>query len=234
MLNQHIQTLLQNGALSNTPSSKDYEADYGTPDYTITSFPSSGTGVANSDDVIIAIDANISSTNDGVLIDLGGSSGAGLAVGVNNGTLRARAFASSGNDWDSNADAAFVEADISSYTGSDATYYIVVDASEFLLTVYVQAGGQGSTSSIVQLGSDIAGGGQTLVYGSNRKGYGYVRGFQIADLGSAYEVNFNGTIDEIRYWAEDSALDASGFGAEVTSVGFISPTGGSRNAVGFS
>ena len=59
----------------------DYEADYGTPDYTITSFPSTGTGVFGFYDVLIAIDANISSTNDGVLIDLGGNGGAGLAVG---------------------------------------------------------------------------------------------------------------------------------------------------------
>ena len=191
----------------------DYEADYGTPDYTITSFPSTGTGVSNFDDVLIAIDANISSTNDGVLIEMGGSGGSGLAVGVNNGTLRARAFDSAGNSsWGNETNAAEVEVDISSYTGSDATYYIVVDASTFTLTVYVQEGGKGSANSIVELGTDTAGGGQSQVYGTNAKGYGQIN-TNIADIGSAYEVNFNGTIDEIRIWTEDSGLDASGFGS---------------------
>ena len=190
----------------------DYEADYGTPDYTITTFPSTGTGVSSSTDCIVAVDANISSTDDGVLIEMGGSGGTGLAVGVNNGTLRARAFKSIGAAWGTDADAAEVEADISSYTGSDATYYIVVDASAFTLTVYVQAGGKGSASAIVELGTDTTSGGGTTVYGSGAKGYGQDNS-GIADIGSAYEVNFNGTIDEIRIWTEDSGLDASGFGS---------------------
>ena len=81
-------------------------------------------------------------------------------LGVNNGTLRARAFDSAGNSsWGTDPDAAEVEVDISSYTGSDATYYIVVDASTFTLTVYVQEGGKGSANSIVELGTDTAGGG---------------------------------------------------------------------------
>jgi hypothetical protein len=33
----------------------------------------------------------------------------------------------------------------------------------------------------------------------------------VADLGTNYEVNFNGTIDEIRIWTEDATLDSSGF-----------------------
>jgi len=199
--------------LSSTGGLFDYETEYGTPDYTITSFPSNGTGVANFDDVIIAIDANISATDNGVLIDLGGSSGAGLAVGVDNGTLRARAFDTTGNStFNLDADATNVEVDISSYTGSDATYYIVVDASAFTLTVYVQPGGKGSASALVQLGTDTASGSQTLVYGSNQKGYGQ-NNSGIADLGNAYEEEFSGTIDEIRYWAEDATLDASDFGS---------------------
>lgn len=191
-----------------------YEIPYGTPDYTITTFPSTGTGVTNSYDVIVAVDANIASTDDGVLFDLGGNSGAGMAAGVNNGTLRARAFDSSGDSaFSSGAGQAHVEVDISSYTGADATYYFVVDQSTYTLTVYVQEGGAGSNGILVQLGTDTADGSTTNVYGNNDKGYGILWGFSIADLGAAYEVSFNGTIDEIRIWTEDATLDVSGFGS---------------------
>ena len=191
-----------------------YEEAYGTPNYTITTFPSTDTGVTGSYDVIVAVDANIASTDDGVLFDLGGDAGAGMAAGVNNGTLRARAFDTSGDSaFSSGAGQAHVEVDISSYTGADATYYFVVDQSTYTLTVYVQEGGAGSASSLVQLGTDTADGSTTTVYGSNDKGYGQLWGFGIADLGAAYEVAFTGTIDEIRIWTEDAALDVSGFGA---------------------
>ena len=196
------------------PNVNNYEIPYGTPDYTITTFPSTGTGVTGSYDVIVAVDANIASTDDGVLFDLGGAGGAGMAAGVNNGTLRARAFDSSGDSaFSIGAGQAHVEVNISSYTGADATYYFVVDQSTYTLTVYVQEGGAGSASSLVQLGTDTADGSTTDVYGSNSKGYGQLWGFAIADLGAAYEVSFTGTIDEIRIWTEDAALDASGFGA---------------------
>ena len=190
-----------------------YESTYGTPDYTITTFTSTGTGVTGSTDVIVAVDANIAGTDDGVLFEFGGSGGSGFSAGVNNGTLRARAFGSTG-------DAAFgafeghasVEVSISAYTGSTATYYFVVDQSTYTLTVYVQPGGVDSTSQIVQLGTDTADGSTTDVYGTNPKGYGR-NNSGIADLGVSYEVNFNGTLDEIRVWTEDATLDVSGFGS---------------------
>ena len=191
-----------------------YEAPYGTPDYTVTSFPSTDTGAANSNDVLLAIDATISSTDDGVLIDLGGNTGTGLAVGVSNGTLRARAFDSlDGTEilWNVGTATAYVEVDISAYTGSAATYYVTVDASTFTLSVYVQPGGKGSSNKKVFLGSDAADGTVTQVYGGAAKGYGQV-GTGIADLEAAYEVNFTGTITEIRYWAETANIDISHFG----------------------
>lgn len=200
--------------LENSTASYNYEAPYGTPDYTVTSFPSTDTGVANSNDVLLAIDATISSTDDGVLVDLGGNTGTGLAVGVNNGTLRARAFDSlDGTEilWNVGTATAYVEVDISAYTGSAATYYVTVDASTFTLSVYVQPGGKGSSNKKVFLGSDAADGTETQVYGGANKGYGQV-GTGIADLEAAYEVNFTGTITEIRYWAETANIDISHFG----------------------
>lgn len=191
---------------------KDYEVNYGTPDYTITSFPSTDTGILSTSDALIAIDANISITDDGVLIEMGGSGGAGLSVGTLNGTLRVRAFNSSGDSaWNNDTSATFIEADISAYTGKNATYYIVVDASAFTTSVYVQLGGRNSTSAIVLLGSDTSDGGQSTVYGAGNKGYGQLSQ-NMADLTASYEVNFTGTIDEIRYWSEDAGLDVSGFG----------------------
>lgn len=199
-------------ALLSIPS-YDYESAYGTPDYTVTTFPSYDLGVTGSYDVIVAVDANIASTDDGILFELGGAAGAGMAAGVNNGTLRARAFDSSTDSaFSSGAGQAHVEVDISSYTGADATYYFVVDQSTYTLTVYVQEDGAGSSKQIVQLGTDTADGSTTDVYGNNAKGYGGTES-GMADLGAAYEVTFNGTIDEIRIWTEDATLDVSGFGA---------------------
>jgi len=235
VLNQHIQKILLHGGMANSPTSLDYESLYGSPDSTITSFPSTEPGVQGADDVLIAIDANISSTDDGILIEFGGSNASadtstGLVVGVNNGTLRARAF-SSGFDSAFNSDsaAAFVEADILSYTGTFCTYYVVIDASAFTLKVYVQSGGKGSSSSATLLGSGSSDGTQSIVYGGNTRGYGQI-GDLVADLGAAYEVTFTGTIDEIRYWSEGaSQTDFSGFPASglapVFSAGFAIPSG---------
>lgn len=191
----------------------DYEQQYGTPDYTITSFPSTDSGVTSTSDLIVAVDANISSTDDGVLFDLGGSGGAGCSAGVNNGTIRFRAFDSAQDSpFTSGNGQAWMEVNISSYTGSFATYYFVVFAEFYTIAMYVQPGGRGSTTQPDALGGDSADGSQTTVYGSNDKGYGRSNS-GIADLGTAYEVDFNGTIDEIRIWTEDASLDASTFGS---------------------
>ena len=189
----------------------DYESGYGTPTYTITSFPSVDVGVQGDYDCLIAIDANIGASDDGVLIDLGGSGGAGLAAGVNNGIFRVRAFESGGDlAWGTGTAACYIEANISSYTGNNATYYIVVDQSTFTLKLFVQPGGTALGQKIVLLGESVADGTRLPVYGSNDKGYGQVQS-NIADLGASYEVNFNGTINQIRYWSENPLFDFSEF-----------------------
>jgi hypothetical protein len=188
------------------------ETTYGTADYTITTFPSTGAGINGNTDTIVAVDLTLSATNDGVLFDLGGAGGHGMSAGFENGNLRARAFSASGTDWNTNANAAYVEIDLSNcqYTDVDTTYYFVADFSAGTLEVYAQAGGPTSGNEIFLLGSDTAGASYSATYGSNGKGYGQVNS-SIADLGTNYEVNFNGTIDEIRIWTEDATLDSSGF-----------------------
>ena len=186
----------------------DYETVYGSPTYTITTIPSTAAIASGQvDDVLIAVDANIATTDDGILIELGGS-GSGVAVGVLNGTLRATAFA--GASWGA-SNAAQVEADITSYCGSAATYYVAIDASAFTIKVYVQPGGKGSTSAKILLGTGTSDGSGTTLYGTNQAGYGQIGGAQNADLEASYEVTFTGTIDEIRYWTESASYDFSDF-----------------------
>ena len=191
-----------------------YETDFGTPTYTITTFPSQASGVnGGTNDVLIAIDANISSTDDGVLMELGGTA-SGLSIGVSNNSLRFRCIDGS-TAWTSIVDAntAYFDIDISAYTGTFCTYYFVVDYSAKTAKAYVQVGGKGSTNDIVLLDTNTASSASTNVYGGAAKGYG-TQGTDASmpDLEAAYEVNFTGTIDEIRYWAEDAALDVSTFG----------------------
>jgi len=189
-----------------------YEADFGTPDYTITSFPSTGTGVGNgSNDALIAIDATIGSAN-GLLMEAGGT-GDGLSIGVDDGTLRVRGYDGS-TAWTSIDDTltAYLEIDISAYTGTFCTYYFAFDTSNSRqLKAYVQVGGKGSANELVSLGTNSAASSADSLWGSAGKGYGQVNG-TAADLGTNYMVNYTGTINEIRYWAEDAALDVSTFG----------------------
>lgn len=210
---------------------KDYElSSYGSPDYTITSFPSTGTGVSSgANDILAAVDTTIDyvggSGDEGLIMDLGGA-GIGFAWGLDNGTtMRARVFDGGGNFRDGGTDAlaaADVQQSISSYRNRACTFYIRVDASALNMRLYVQIGGQGSHHPIRLLESNTNNGTALNPYGANTKGYGQVGG-GIADLvGSggtgAYHDNYTGTIDEIRYWAEAGAPDFSGFAASYDTV----------------
>jgi len=190
----------------------DYEADFGTPDYTITTFPSTGAGVnSNNYDALIAIDATIGSAN-GLLMEAGGT-GDGLAIGVDDDVLRVRGYDGS-TAFTSIVDAntAYLEIDISAYTGTFCTYYFAFDGSNSRqLKAYVQVGGRGSANELVSLGTNSAASSSDSLYGGSGKGYGQVN-INTAYLGTNYIANYTGTIDEIRYWAEDAALDVSTFG----------------------
>ena len=95
MLNQHMQTIVRN-FVATSSSSINYETDIitinGSPDNTVTSFPSTIPGITNHWDTLIAIDANIGASDNGLLIEFGGSGGTGIAIGVDSGTMRARAY----------------------------------------------------------------------------------------------------------------------------------------------
>jgi len=188
-----------------------YEADFGTPDFTITTIPSSTAGgTSNPYDTLIAIDLTVGSDN-GILMELGGT-GTGLSIGVNDDTLRFRAYAG-GTAWESIDDTAtaFFEVDISAYTGTFCTYYFTVDASISTAKAYVQVGGQGSVNELIELATDTPSSAGSNIYGTAGKGYGEVN-LNAPDLGTGYMSSFSGTINEIRYWAEDAAFDVSTFG----------------------
>jgi hypothetical protein len=204
---------------------KDYElSSYGSPDYTITSFPSTGTGASSgANDMLVAVDTTIDyaagSGDEGLIMELGGV-GIGFAWGLDNGTtMRARVFDGGGNFRDLSTDslaAADIQASISDYRNRECTFYIRVDASALNMRLYVQIGGQGSHHEIRLLESNTNNGTALNPYGSNTKGYGQVGGGSVADLvgatgTGAYEDNYTGTLDEIRYWAEAGAPDVSGF-----------------------
>ena len=82
------------------------------------------------------------------------------------------------------------------------------------MRIYVQAGGQGSDFPILLLESNTSNGTSTNVYGGGGKGYGQTNG-SVPDIDSGgtynFEQNFNGTIDEIRYWAESASHDFATF-----------------------
>lgn len=208
---------------------KDYElSSYGAPDYTITSFPSTGGGVSNgANDILVAVDMTAASGNEGLLLEMGGT-GSGFAWGVGDisGTkyMRARCFDGGGSFRDGGTDAlaaADVQVGISDYIGSKCTYYIRVDASIFNMRIYVQIGGRGSHHAIRLLENNTSNGTSTNVYGGGGKGYGQGNGaVPDIDSGGAYnfEQNFNGTIDESRYWAEAGSPDFSGFSNSYDTV----------------
>lgn len=191
----------------------DFETAFGTPYATVTTFPSKPTARVdnNNNDALVAIDANISSTDDGILVDLGGT-GKGVSIGVSNGNLRVRGYTGSGS-WSAINDAtvAYLEIDISSYTGTFCTYYFAFDNSIKQLKAYIQVQGTGSTYDLVSLGTNSAPTATVGVFGNGEKGYGTIN-VDTPDIEAAYKVNFNGTIDEVRLWAHDSGLDVSTFG----------------------
>ena len=196
------------------------EDEYGLANYTIQTIPSLGAGVSSSTDAIVAVDTTFSAGTQGILFELGADGGQGFAAGFDGASsLRARAYSSTENGatpFNNDTDAAFIETDMSEYVGQFCTLYFVVDQSARSLSLFIKVGGSQSTFPVVLLQTatpDV--GNETGVYGSGDKGYGTVNSAS-ADLNSVdttnHEIDYTGSITEIRIWTEDAGLDASFFG----------------------
>ena len=180
--------------------------------------------------MLVALDTTIDyaagSGDEGLIMEAGGT-GIGFAWGLDNGsTMRARAFDGGGNFRDGGTDAlaaADVSVAIDIYRNRFCTWYLRVDSSTYNMRLYVQVGGQGTVQPIRLLQSNTSNATEASPYGGNDKGYGQVGGSSVANLvGSggtgAYEDNYTGTLDEIRYWAESGAPNVSGFAASYDTV----------------
>lgn len=197
---------------TNTASvSMDYEANYSSYlSNTVTTIPSTEAGSTYNADIIFAIDGNFASVDDGTWVEYGGTL-EGFSIGCDGQVLRARAYDASVAFNTSGTTQASVEADISSYSGSQATYYAVLDSSLSTLTVYVQPGGRNSTSQLVELGSGTRTSGTSDFCGSGGRGYGQINSGG-APLGSGWDTTFQGTIDEIRVYGDNSSDFVENFG----------------------
>lgn len=153
----------------------DYESPHGTPSATITSFPSTRAGLnANTTDFMMSLDAEFTTLSDGGFIMEAGAS-RGMSWGVyGNGSsvkMRARAYSGTGAWSDINNASAKLEVDITKYIGRFNTFYLTGDVSVGNIKLWVQAGGRGSISNLVLLGTDGFG---TLAnpWGGANGGYG--------------------------------------------------------------
>ena len=158
----------------------DYESPYGSPTATVTTFPSNRAGLnANNQDFCMALDAEFTTLTDrGFIMEAGASRGMSWGV-YGDGTtvkMRARAYDGTGAWSSANNGAAKLEVNITPYIGGFNTFYLTADVSVGNIKLWVQAGGRGSTSNLVLLGTNVAGFTGTNVYGSAGGGYGTWQG----------------------------------------------------------
>lgn len=198
---------------------KNYEGNYPSPDYTITSFPTTGGGLeSNGKDGLFAFDLTFTTSSQGMLMEAG-ATGRGVAFGISNGEFRGRMGVGSGNWGSITSNTSVLSADISSYADSACTIYVSLDHSTGDGKLWIQVGGHGSTNDIVLLDSDTQYSGSAGLYGGDGKGYGRV-GSSVCDIntgGTNFHSNFNGTLTEIRYWADSTSFDVSNFGNNYTN-----------------
>lgn len=157
----------------------DYESPYGSPTATITTFPSTRAGYsAQSQDFCMALDAEFTTLSDrGLIMEAGAGTGMswGLLGDGSSVKMRARAYSGSGLWSATNTSAVKLEVDITKYIGRFNTFYLTGDVSVGNISLWVQAGGKGSTSNLVLLGADSLGN-SANPYGSAGGGYGTSQG----------------------------------------------------------
>jgi hypothetical protein len=157
----------------------DYESPYGSPTATVTSFPSTRAGLNNNlQDFCFALDAEFTTLSDrGLIMEAGASRGMAWGV-LGDGSsvkMRARAYSGTGLWSDTNNLSSKLEVDITKYIGRFNTFYLTGDVSVSSISLWVQAGGKGSVSNLVLLGTDTSNGG-TNAYGGAGGGYGTSQG----------------------------------------------------------
>ncbi len=136
----------------------DYESPFGSPSATITSFPSVRAGLnANTTDFMMSLDAEFTTLSDrGLIMEAGAATGMSWGVYGNGASvkMRARAYSGTGTWSATNTASAKLEVDITKYIGRFNTFYLTGDASVGNIKLWVQAGGRGSTSNLVLLGTN--------------------------------------------------------------------------------
>ena len=157
----------------------DYESPYGSPTATVTSFPSTRAGLNNNlQDFCFALDAEFTTLSErGLIMEAGAARGMAWGV-LGDGSsvkMRARAYSGTGLWSATNTSSSKLEVDITKYIGRFNTFYLTGDVSISSISLWVQAGGKGSVSNLVLLGTDTGLGG-TNAYGGAGGGYGTSQG----------------------------------------------------------
>lgn len=172
--------MLRNRMTRAAGSGFDYESPYGSPTATVTTFPSLRAGLAsNSQDFCMALDAEFTTLSDlGFIMEAGAARGMSWGVYGNGTTVKMRARAYDGNmAWSiNNTASAKLEVDITPYIGRFNTFYFTADVSAGNIKLWVQAGGRGSTSNLVLLGTGTGSSTGTNPYGGAGGGYGTWQG----------------------------------------------------------
>lgn len=188
--------MLRNRILRAAGSGFDYESPYGSPTATVTTFPSLRAGLSsNSQDFCMALDTEFTTLSDlGLIMEAGASRGMSWGV-YGDGTtvkMRARAYNGTGT-WSTTVTAAAkVEVNITPYIGRFNTFYLTCDVSVGDIKLWVQAGGRGSTSNLVLLGTGLSDASSTNVYGGAGGGYGTFQGNfpDLSDFAGTYRATY--------------------------------------------
>jgi hypothetical protein len=183
------------------------EASLGTATRTLSQSGSYTPSASFANSAVIAIDmAAISSSDYGVVFEVGGATGYGLAIGIDNATSQVRvgAYDSSGT-WKQSGQA-WIEADFSSYYGQTGTFYIVGNWTNKDVKLYWLSGGPSSGNQATLLGTGT-GGGSTAIWGTGGAGVGFMNTAMV-NLGfTNYNANYTGTINQVRMWENTSGPD---------------------------
>lgn len=176
------------------------ETPLGTPDYTYSQGDTTfGAGQVQA---LFAIDVNAFATStEGLLFEQGATVLGMGAYMVGDGTLRVSA--GDGSPWQ-NADASYIDVDISSLAGASGTFYFYADlaVTENKLKVFWLEGGPSSGNNPILIGDgQLFSGVPTGIFGAAAGAIGIYGGSTVVfDFGIASPINYAGTITQARIW----------------------------------